>query len=85
LSGLYVIDSVSSLPTSVNQVYASLNIMSAWNQIEFARSYEKIDMALSYIGGLVGALVSIIFFMQKYTEISFEIHLGSSLLLNNDR
>lgn len=40
---------------------------------------------MSYIGGLVGTLIGLIFFMGPYTEKAYELSLAKKIMTNNDK
>ena len=50
---------------------------------KYTRSFNKVDSYLSYIGGLVGTIVTLVFFMGKYTEKAYEVSLSNKILIDN--
>jgi len=52
--------------------------------VTYYRNFNKLDTYLSYIGGLVGTLIGMIFIMGSYTEKSYEISLAREVMKDND-
>ena len=52
--------------------------------MKYERSFNKVDAYLSYIGGLVGTIITLVFFMGKYTEKAYEVSLCKKVLVDND-
>ena len=50
----------------------------------YERSFNKIDTYFSYVGGLVGTIIGLIFVMEFYTEKAYEISLAKKVMLDND-
>ena len=42
------------------------------------------DSYLSYVGGLVGTIITLVFFMGKYTEKAYEVSLSKKVLVDNE-
>ena len=49
----------------------------------YKRGFNKIDTYFSYVGGLVGTIIGLIFIMGPYTEKTYEISLAKKVLLDN--
>ena len=45
----------------------------------YTRRFNKIDEFFSYVGGLVGTVLGLIFIMQIYSEMSFGVSIASRL------
>ena len=52
--------------------------------VTYIRSFNKYDDYFSYVGGLVGTIIGMIFIMGNYTEKTYEVSLAKKVLLNND-
>jgi hypothetical protein len=64
--------------------HASITFKKSGQSTKYTRTFNKIDAYLSYVGGLVGTIIGIIFIMGPYTEKAFEISLAKKLMLDND-
>ena len=51
----------------------------------YERSFNKIDAYFSYVGGLVGTIIGLIFIMEFYTEKAYEVSLSRKIMLDNDK
>ena len=51
---------------------------------KYTREFNKVDSYLSYVGGLVGTIVTLVFFMGKYTEKAYEVSLCKKVLVDNE-
>ena len=49
------------------QPMSSITFKKSSNLVKHTRSFNKVDTYLSYVGGLVGTIVTLVFFMGKYT------------------
>ena len=47
--------------------YSSIIFKKSSNVVKYTRSFNKVDSYLSYVGGLVGTIITLVFFMGKYT------------------
>ena len=52
---------------------------------KYVRSFNKVDAYLSYVGGLVGTIITLVFFMGKYTEKAYEVSICKKVLVDNER
>ena len=50
----------------------------------YKRTFNKLDAYFSYVGGLVGTIIGLIFIMGPYTEKAYEVSLARKVLLAND-
>lgn len=64
--------------------YASFYFRKAVDRYIYTRRFNKFDSVVSYIGGLFGALIGVLFLMNHYTRTSFEIALGSTIYNDDD-
>ena len=77
------------LPTTIstqevgNGWFSRFSFRKATNKHVFVRSFHKFDTVISYIGGLFGAIIGVLFLMNHYTRTNFEISLGSMLYLDD--
>ena len=44
----------------------------------YERGFDKILDALAYVGGLMGILVGLFFFLESYGEYAYEMEVGQS-------
>ena len=78
------------LPTTIstqevgNGWYSHFVFRKATNSHIFTRAFAKFDTVISYIGGLFGAIIGLLFLMNHYTRTNFEISLGSLLYLDDE-
>lgn len=65
------------LPTtiSIQEVakgwYGSFIFRKSTNRYIYKRSFTKFDTVISYIGGLFGAIIGVLFLMNHYTRTNF--------------
>ena len=77
------------LPTTIstqevgNGWFSRFSFRKATNKHVFTRSFHKFDTVVSYIGGLFGAIIGLLFLMNHYTRTNFEISLGSMLYVDD--
>lgn len=45
---------------------------------------QKITAIISYVGGLIGAITILMFFLKTYTDISLEVTIGLNLFEKSD-
>lgn len=50
----------------------------------YTRAFIKFDTVISYIGGLFGAIIGLLFLMNHYTRTNFEIELGKILYIDDE-
>jgi len=67
-----------------NRPQAEIIMKKANKKVTYYRTFNKVDTYLSYIGGLVGTLIGMIFIMGPYTEKSYEISLAKKVMKDND-
>jgi len=51
----------------------------------YSRSFNKVDNYFSYVGGLIGIIIGLIFIMGFFTERSYELSVGSRLFSHTDK
>ena len=71
--------------TNINSRLFNLNLMKSPTVTTYKRSFNKVDSYLSYVGGLVGTVISLIFIMEFYTEKAYEVSIARKVLLDNNR
>ncbi len=59
--------------------YLKFYIRKSSLSLQVQRSFRKVDDTLSYIGGLFSAIVTVLFIMKKYNEISYEMEIAKNL------
>jgi len=64
--------------------YANILFSKATNTVTYTRSFSKVDAYFSYVGGLVGTIIGLIFILQFYTQKAFEISISHRLFKNSD-
>ena len=64
--------------------YAVINFSKAPTTVTHTRSFNKFDTYFSYVGGLIGTIIGLIFLIQFYTQKAFEISISHKLLKNSD-
>ena len=64
--------------------YADITFKKSPKVTQYQRSFNKVDSYLSYIGGLMGTIVTLVFFMGKYTERAYEVSLSKKVLVDNE-
>jgi hypothetical protein len=53
--------------------------------VTYSRTFNKVDAYLSYVGGLVGTIIGLLFIMGPYTEKTYEVSLAKKLLIDDDK
>ena len=82
--GVVMLPTTISIQEVANGWYGSFIFRKSANSYTFTRSFTKFDTVISYIGGLFGAIVGILFLMNHYKRTNFEICLGSSTYDDED-
>ena len=80
-------DLISSAPmlSGGNGFFALVTFKKSSKTVKYTRTFNKIDSYFSYVGGLVGTIIGLIFIMGPYTEKSYEISLAKKTMVDNDR
>lgn len=63
---------------------AEVRFMKSTSTITHSRSFNKIDTYFSYVGGLIGTIIGLIFIMSKYNETAYEISLAHNTFKYNE-
>ena len=50
----------------------------------YDRSFNKVDTFFSYVGGLIGTIIGLIFILGCYTEKAYEVSISRKLFKNNE-
>lgn len=51
--------------------YLTLYFQSSSERISYFRSFYKLDGLISYMGGLIGSVIGVLFFMGVFTEVAY--------------
>ena len=84
---IHVSDSFISAPfivTATTTRMANIIIKKSPKIVTYHRKFNKLDDYLSYVGGLVGTIIGLLFIMRPYTERAYEVSLAKKVLLDND-
>lgn len=65
--------------------YAVFKFKKSTKSYEYHRRLTKVDEAASYIGGLIGVLMGLLFIVSPYTELCYELSLANQLLADKDQ
>jgi hypothetical protein len=57
--------------SSGSGTYAVITLSKASKSVTYTRNFNKLDSYLSYVGGLVGTIIGVIFIMGFYTEKAY--------------
>ena len=71
-------NSYSYSPQS-SQPLAEIRFNKSPSTLTIQRSYNTLDTYLSYVGGLIGTIIGLMFLLGKYNEKAFEISLAKQL------
>ncbi len=63
---------------------AEVRFMKSTSSTTHSRSFNKIDTYFSYVGGLIGTIIGLIFIMSKYNETAYEISLAHNTFKYNE-
>ena len=64
--------------------YSRFRFRKATTKHFYTRAFVKFDTVISYIGGLFGAIIGLLFLMNHYTRINFEIELARLLYVDDE-
>jgi hypothetical protein len=81
LTGSYI-ESFQTNSVSISSTkYVSVGIYKSTKSMSVTRTIGKIDVVLSYVGGLFGLIFTgIAFFIGSYSEMKYELYVAESLL-----
>ena len=68
---------------TTNLPYAEIVLKKSSTKDKYSRGFNKIDAYFSYVGGLVGTIIGLIFIMGPYTEKTYEISLAKKVMVDN--
>ena len=54
-------------------------------KVTYSRAFNKFDAYFSYVGGLVGTIIGLIFIMKPYTEKSYEVSFAKKVMVDNEK
>lgn len=70
--------------TSGNKPYAEVVFTKNPETTTYTRSFNKVDTYFSYVGGLIGTIIGLIFILNSYTEMAYEISIARKLYLDKN-
>jgi hypothetical protein len=62
-----------------NKPFATVAFSKATTTVTYTRSFNKVDSYFSYVGGLIGTIIGLIFIFNFYTQTAFEISISHKL------
>jgi hypothetical protein len=62
-------------------VYAEIDFEKSSVEVQYTRTFEKVDQFFAYVGGLIGTVLGFIFIMTAYNELCYYISVASKLFL----
>ena len=76
--------STSNFIPVADQPLVVIDFQKSSKKITFERSYNTLDMYMSYVGGLIGTIIGLMFILTKYNEKAYEISLSRKLMHDNE-
>jgi hypothetical protein len=67
-----------------NKPYATINFSKAAVTVTHNRSFRKVDSYFSYVGGLIGTIIGLIFMFNFYTQTAYEISISHKLFRDEE-
>ena len=67
-----------------NETYADISDVRSPVDRTYNRSFNKIDNYFSYVGGLIGTILGLIFIMGVFSEKAYTISIASSIFSDKD-
>ena len=66
---IHIPDQITLMPymKTANDPYAEISFKKSFQTVNYERSFNKVDAYFSYVGGLVGTIIGLIFIMGPYT------------------
>lgn len=72
LQGGIVQDNAQILSASMtDNYYSGITFQKSSNHYTYTRTFTKFDDVVSYVGGLFGAIIGVMFMMNHYTKTAF--------------
>ena len=65
--------------------YAQISFNKATFTTSYTRSFNKVDNYFSYVGGLIGTIIGLIFILNLYTQKAYEISIAHKLFKYDDK
>lgn len=59
--------------------------MKSENSLKYNRQFLKISTVISYMGGLIGAVIAVLFFLKIYTDNALELNISIDLFFEAQR
>lgn len=74
-----------SAPLAGGGQLADVRLIKSTQTKTYNRSFNKVDTYFSYVGGLIGTIIGLIFIMSKYNETAYELSMASNTFKYNDQ
>lgn len=69
--------------TEISYVYFDFKKSSS--SLTYTRNVKKISNVLSFIGGIISAILATLFIMNSYTAFAFEVSIASEMFSKRDK
>ena len=69
---------------NAKRAYAQVMFSKGASTTTYTRSFNKIDAYFSYVGGLVGTIIGLIFILNNYTQKAYEISISHKLFKDGE-
>ena len=74
----------SNFMTNAQSNLARLVFTKSLRKTTYERSFNKVDEYFSYVGGLIGTIIGLIFIMEFNTEMAYEVSIAKKLMVDNN-
>lgn len=64
--------------------YATVTFNKASTTTTYDRSFNKVDSYFSYVGGLIGTILGLIFILEIYTKTAYEVSISHKLFKDSE-
>ena len=81
--GFIIKDMIKTVRGPVNDSLSNFWFQKGSAKTTYNRSFNKLDNFFSYVGGLIGVVLSAMLIMNKFSELSFEINIGKRFFTYN--
>ena len=68
----------------VDDTYVTIKLQKSPVKRHYFRSFNKVDAFLSYVGGIIGTIIGLLYIMYIYSRNAISISIGSKLFLSED-
>lgn len=65
--------------------YVYFDIKKSSSSVVYTRNVKKISNVLSFIGGIISAILTVLFIMNNYTAFAFEVSIASELFSTRNK